>query len=288
MRQPFDLDLLRTLVAVAETGSFSRAGIRIGRSQSAVSMQIQKLEAMVGQKLLVRGGRSVTPSRVGNDLVAYGRRLLRLSDEAWASMNRPSVTGTVRIGVPEDYSASFLPRILESFGHIFPHVVVEVVCEPTFELTDLILKNLIDLAIVTRFNNQPMEILRREPMVWVASPAHAAWEKDPLPVAMFQTCAARSNILKALTDAERSYRCAYSSSSLTGMITIVQTGLAVAGLARCSVPSTVSIVGEKEGLPPINDLEIGLLRSSASEGLALQHFQNIIREKLSFPRDFFF
>lgn len=286
MNRPLDLDLLRTLVAVAETGSFSNAGLRIGRSQSAVSMQIQKLETMVGKELLVRGGRSVVANRAGNDLIAYARRLLRLSDEAWASLTHPGVTGTVRLGTPEDYSASLLPGILERFGREFPRVTVELVCEPTVELTAAIASNVIDIAIVTRFGDQPMEVLRREPMVWVASPAHAVWENDPLPVALFQTCAARANIIKALTDNERRYHCTYSSSSLAGMVTIVQAGLAVAGLAKCSVPTSLSVVGEAQGLPLLPHLEIGMLRSSASDNVAVQHLQDMIRRDLSLVGSF--
>ncbi|MGD9509197.1 MAG: LysR substrate-binding domain-containing protein [Geminicoccaceae bacterium] len=281
MSRPLDLDLLRTLVAVAETGSFSNAALRVGRSQSAVSMQIQKLESSLGKELLVRGGRMVVANRAGNDLLAYARRLLRLSDEAWASLTRPEVAGTVRLGVPEDYAASLLPGSLERFGREFPRVTVELACEPTYELTEAIADDALDIAIVTRFPDQPVEVLRQEPMVWVASPSHAVWESKPLPVALFQACAARANILKALTEAERSYRCTYSSASLAGMVTIVQAGLAVAGLAQCSVPPSLTIIGEKEGLPPLQDLEIAILRSSTGENAAAEHLHDALRRDLA-------
>lgn len=281
MSKPLDLDLLRTLVAVVETGSFSAAAFRIGRSQSAVSMQIQKLEASMGKELLVRGGRSVVPNRAGNDLLAYARRLLKLSDEAWASLTRPDVTGTVRVGIPEDYAASLLPGSLERFGREFPRVTVELACEPSYELTEAIAGNTLDIAVVTRFADQPIEVVRREPMAWVASAAHAAWENDPLPVALFPGCSARTNILKALTEAERSHHCTYSSASLTGMVTIVRAGLAVAGLARCSVPPSLTVIGEKEGLPPLEDLEISILRSSAGGNAAVEHLYDSLRRDLA-------
>ena len=105
---PRPLDLLRTLVAVAEAGSFSLAAHRVGRSQSAVSMQVQKLETTLGKPLLLRDPKGVMPTPTGTDLLAYARRLLTISDEAWASITRPKETGTVRLGVPEDY-AMFLP-----------------------------------------------------------------------------------------------------------------------------------------------------------------------------------
>jgi len=281
MSRSLDLDLLRTLVAVAETGSFSNAALRVGRSQSAVSMQIQKLESILGKELLVRGGRMVVPNRAGSDLLAYARRLLKLSDEALASLTRPEVTGTVRLGVPEDYAASLLPGSLERFGREFPRVTVELACEPTYELAEAIANNSLDIAVVTRFADQPIEVLRKEPMVWVASPIHTVWENKPLPVALFQACAARTNILKALAEAERTYHCTYSSASLTGMVTIVQAGLAVAGLALCSVPPSLTIIGEKEGLPPLHDLEIGILRSPTGENAAVAHLYDALRRDLA-------
>lgn len=264
MPRPLDLDLLKTLVAVADTGSFSLAAARVGRSQSAVSMQMKRLEAEIGKLLLLRGPKTVTPTPAGNDLQAYAHRLLKISDEAWARLTRPEETGHVRLGVPEDYVSSLMLPILERFAREHPGVTVELACASTLELTRQVEAGKLDLAVVTRFNEAPPAVLRREPMVWVASPRHAVWQKDPLPVSLFQTCAARANILKALAESDRRFVNTYSSTSLAGMITIVQAGLAVAGLALCSVPPSLAIVGEREGLPPIDDLEISLLRGTAA------------------------
>lgn len=280
MHKPLDLDLLKTLVAVADTGSFSLAAARVGRSQSAVSMQIARLESMLGRQLLIRGSRSVAPTFAGNDLLAYARRLLQISDEAWAKVTQQDEQGTVRLGIPEDYAGTFLPAILGRFGLDHPRVTIEVTCEPSISLADAIAENRIDLAIVTRFDNSPEDVLRPEPMVWVASPQHAAWKQEVLPVALFQTRAARANILEALTRADRAFRCTYSSASLAGMIAIVQSGLAVAGVARCSVPSSLQVVGDVEGLPPIPHLEIGILRSPKTQGTAATALEATIRQEL--------
>jgi molybdate transport repressor ModE-like protein len=280
MAKNLEIDHLRTLAAVAETGSFSAAAQRVGRSQSAVSMQIQKLENMLGKELLVRGGKTVVPNHAGNDLLVYAQKILKLSDEAWANLTRPDVIGTVRLGIPEDYAASLFSGILENYGREFPRVTVELVCEPSYALAKSIASNVIDIAVVTRAQGQPIEVLRKEPMVWGASSAHATWENDPLPVALFQTCTARAHILKALTDADKKYRCTYSSASLAGLVTIVQAGLAVAGLAQCSVPPWMSIIGEQQGLPPLQELEIGVLRSSSSASAAVQSMHDVIRRDL--------
>ncbi|MDE4176706.1 LysR family transcriptional regulator [Phaeobacter sp. PT47_59] len=277
MPRPLDLDLLRTLAAVADTGSFSLAAGRVGRSQSAVSMQIRKLEAEIGQPLLLRGTRKVTATPAGRDLLAYAQRLLRISEEALAHLTRPEETGTVRLGVPEDYTDLLVP-ILERFGLDHPLVTVDLSCASTTELTRDMEEGHLDLAIVTRFAEFPATVLRREPMVWVASPRHAVWEKDPLPVALFQTCAARANILKALADTDRRFVATYSSASLAGMATIVRSGLAVAGMALCSVPPSVSIIGDREGLPPLRDLEVGLLCGTSQSGASERLKDAIERE----------
>ncbi|RVA46536.1 LysR substrate-binding domain-containing protein, partial [Mesorhizobium sp. M7A.F.Ca.CA.004.11.1.1] len=248
MATPLDLNLLKTFVAVVESGSLSNAAPRVGRSQSAVSMQMQRLEEMVGNQLLVRGPRTVTPNAIGEDFLIYARRLLKLSDEAWASVTRPKETGSVRLGVPDDYAAFLLPPVLSRFAAEHPLVTVELICEQSTALVKTLAEGRLDLAIITRLPEQPLEVIRLERFVWVASPNHVAWEADPLPVALFEPgCAARMNVLQALGDADRSYRCTYSSASLLGLIAVVQAGLAVAGLAMRSVPPSLRIVGGNEG-----------------------------------------
>lgn len=282
MAAPLDLNLLKTFVAVVESGSLSNAAPRVGRSQSAVSMQMQRLEEMVGNQLLVRGPRTVTPNAIGEDFLIYARRLLKLSDEAWASVTRPKETGSVRLGVPDDYAAFLLPPVLSRFAEDHPLVTVELICEQSTALVKTLAEGRLDLAIVTRLPDQPLDVIRLERFVWVASPNHVAWQADPLPVALFELgCAARMNVLQALGDADRSYRCTYSSASLLGLIAVVQAGLAVAGLAQRSVPPSLRIIGANEGLPMLPDLEIGILRNPASTTPAVDRLHDFLRRDLA-------
>ncbi|RWN21392.1 MAG: LysR family transcriptional regulator [Mesorhizobium sp.] len=282
MAAPLELNLLKTFVAVVESGSLSNAAPRVGRSQSAVSMQMQRLEEMVGNQLLVRGPRTVTPNAIGEDFLIYARRLLKLSDEAWASVTRPKETGSVRLGVPDDYAAFLLPPVLSRFAAEHPLVTVELICEQSTALVKTLAEGRLDLAIITRLPEQPLEVIRLERFVWVASPNHVAWEADPLPVALFEPgCAARMNVLQALGDADRSYRCTYSSASLLGLIAVVQAGLAVAGLAMRSVPPSLRIVGGNEGLPVLPDLEIGILRNPLSTTQAVERLNDFLRRDLA-------
>ena len=282
MAAPLDLNLLKTFVAVVESGSLSNAAPRVGRSQSAVSMQMQRLEEMVGNQLLIRGPRTVTPNAIGEDFLIYARRLLKLSDEAWASVTRPKETGSVRLGVPDDYAAFLLPPVLSRFAADHPLVTVELICEQSTALVKTLAEGKLDLAIVTRLPEQQLEVIRLERFVWVASPNHVAWESDPLPVALFEPgCAARMNVLQALGDADRAYRCTYSSASLLGLIAVVQAGLAVAGLAQRSVPPSLRIVGANERLPALPDLEIGILRNPFSTTPAVDRLNEFLRRDLA-------
>lgn len=282
MAAPLDLNLLKTFVAVVESGSLSNAAPRVGRSQSAVSMQMQRLEEMVGNQLLVRGPRTVTPNAIGEDFLIYARRLLKLSDEAWASVTRSKETGIVRLGVPDDYAAFLLPPVLSRFAEDHPLVTVELICEQSTALVKTLAEGRLDLAIVTRLPDQPLDVIRLERFVWVASSNHVAWQADPLPVALFEPgCAARMNVLQALGDADRSYRCTYSSASLLGLIAVVQAGLAVAGLAQRSVPQSLRIIGANEGLPALPDLEVGILRNPMSTTPAVDRLHDFLRRDLA-------
>ncbi|MDU3756563.1 MAG: LysR substrate-binding domain-containing protein [Klebsiella pneumoniae] len=282
MANHLEIDLLRTFVAVVETGSFSRAGHRIGRSQSAVSMQIQRLEQSIGKRLLHRGTKAISLSATGADFLVQAKRILKLADEAWASVTRPEESGCVRLGVPDDYAAFLLPPVLEQFSAEHPLVTVELICEPSLSLSRFIEEGKIDLAIVTRLEDQPAEVVRKEPFVWVASPAHVAWKYEPVPVALFAPgSAARTNVIRALTDAGMTYRHAYSSASLPGLLAVVQAGLAVAGLALCSVPPSLRIIGVSEGLPQLDDLEVSILQKPAATGPAISCLREFLYRALS-------
>jgi len=284
MTPPLDLELVRTFVAVADSGSFTTAARRVHRSQSAISMQMQRLEQTVGKALLDRSPRVVRATAAGEAFLVYARRLLKLSDEAWASISRPEESGSVRLGVPDDYAAFVLPGVLARFADAHPLVTVELVCAPSAKLLRSMDDGKIDVAVVTRLPNQAYEVSRYEPFVWVASPQYVDWEADPLPIALFDGgCAARRNVVQALGDAGRRYRSTYSSESLLGLAAIVQAGLAVAGLARCSVPPTLRIVGEAEGLPPLKALELSVVKRAESEGIAAERLLAFLHRNLAGP-----
>jgi DNA-binding transcriptional LysR family regulator len=283
MPTPLDLDLLRTFVAVAESGSFSNAASIVGRSQSAVSMQMQRLEQSLDCMLLLRGPQPAKLNTAGETLLPYARRLLRLSGEARAAVMKPDEIGIVRLGAPEDYIGHFLPPILGRFAAEYPLVSIELVCEPSRSLVTAINTGRIDLAIVTCLPPNDSEMLRREAIVWVAAHGKTPCTREPLPIALFEAgCGpAHAHVVQALKVSGLAYRVAYSSASLAGLVGVVEAGLAVAALPRCSVPPSLCVIGAAEGLPLIAGLGMTVLHNPIAKSIAVERLRIFLRRALS-------
>lgn len=261
-----DLDVLEMIVAVADAGSFARAAEALHRSPSAVSMQIKAIEDVLGKPLFVRDTRNVALTDDGRTLADYGRQLLAMREEAWSAIMRPEIRGRVTIGVPDDYASSLLPSALRKFAAAHPRVEIRVIGMPSHALVPLLRDNTLDLACITKSRGVSGEFLRYEPVDWVAGRGGpAVWKERPLPIAVFpQGSAARATAIHALQRAGIRYRMSYESPSLLGLISMVHAGLAVAPLARCSVPEQMTVLGEADGLPELPPLEVILARSAQS------------------------
>lgn len=280
MTEPLSLDLLRLLVAVADADNFSRAGVALGRTQSAVSMQAQRLEAIAGRPLFVREPRRVRLTPAGESLAGYARRILALEREARAELADAELSAVVRLGVPDDY-AHFLPRLLQRFAERHPRIVVDLMCAESARLFPAIAQGELDLAIVTRGPRQDADVLRREPVVWIASRTAFPEQHEPLPVALYQPgCVARDHGLRALAKGDRKIRLAYESPSMTGLLAVVRAGLAVSILARTSVPSDLRIIAADAGLPALPPLEISLARNHAATSPAIDALASLIIEDI--------
>jgi DNA-binding transcriptional LysR family regulator len=257
-----DPDLLRAFVAVADSASFVRAANATSRSPAAVSMQIKRLEAAVGARLFDRDTRTTTLTPEGERLLGYARRLLALQAEALDAVREQALTGRVTIGAPDDYAAALLPQVLKRFARLYPQIEIAVVCSQSTVLLPLLARSEIDIAFVSRQEGISGTFVRFEPMVWVGLPEALLYKARPLPVALYEAgSAARKLSLEALARAQISYRATYESPSLLGLLSVVEAGLAVAALARCSVPTTLAVLGEMQALPTIAPLEIALVRS---------------------------
>lgn len=259
-----DSELLRTFVAIADHGGFTRAAKILNRTQSAVSMQMKRLEDDVLQRpLFRREGRHLDITAEGELLLGYARRILTLQSEVINSFREPNMVGVVRVGTPDDYVMRYLPSVLARFAQTYPMVQVEMHCEPSFQLLQ---RKDLDLTIVTREpGNEIGQLLRQEEVVWAQASGFDLQAQPVLPLAMFNSdCFCRAWACNALDAMGRDYRIAYTSPSLSAIMAVVGAGLAVTAQLRSLIPTTMRIIGEDEGLPSMPSASIVLLRNDSN------------------------
>lgn len=258
-----DIDQLRTFVAIADSGSFTRAAETVHKTQSAVSMQMKRLEERVGRPIFERDGRQSRLTDEGERLLDYARRIVRLNAECIASFKDNELTGRVRLGLPDDYADRYLPEILARFSRSNPRAEVAVVCEPSPNLIERVQHGDLDLAIITHLDRRgPSEIFRVEQLLWVTSGRHAVHEETPLPLALGRpTCDWRHSATDALEAAGRGFRILYVSWHSTAVGAAVLAGLAVSVLPESAIRSGMRILGPSDGFPALPTCKIGLIRN---------------------------
>lgn len=265
--QDLQIDWLKCFVAVVDTGSLSSAAGEVHRSQSAVSMQLKKLEDALGRRLLDRGPRKLQLTADGQTLLGYARRMLDLQAEAQAALLGEELTGRVRLGVPDDYAARYLTPVLKRFAPKHSGVEIELNCEQSTSLIPRVASGDLDLALISRDHARRGTLLFHEPMVWVGSAQFELWRRDPLPIAVYEdTSLARRGAIESLAQQGRRYKVVYNSSSLAGQIAAVESGLAVAALTQCSAPAHLQVLGATHGLGPLAPMEVAVYRSRESRG----------------------
>ena len=261
------IDWLKCFVAIVDAGSLSAAAPELHRSQSAVSMQLKKLESALACSLLVRGPRQNQLTPEGQRLLGYARRMLDLHAETQAVFHGNELTGRIRLGVPDDYAAKYLTPALKRFAPFHGSIEIELNCEQSTALIPRIESGDLDLALVSREHPRQGTFLFYEPMVWVGFPQFQVWRRDPLPIAVYEESSlARRSAVNCLGLQGRRYKVAYNSSNLAGQIAAVESGVAVAVLTQCSVPENLEILGSEHGLGPLEPMEVSVYRSQASSG----------------------
>jgi DNA-binding transcriptional LysR family regulator len=253
-----DLALLRNFVIVARTGSISLAAAQVGRTQSALSMQMQRLAEELAQDLLQRTGAGVRLTAAGERLLAHAEQLIARHDEILADMGGAALKGTVSLGCPEDYSIAFLPELLRGFCAAHPDVELRMVCAPTIGLRPLLQRRQIDLALVSLPEPDHADVIRKVDFVWVANgeePQVLSNTVLPLALSGPMTLDHRA-ACDAMASANRRYRVAFASDSLAGLIAIARSGHAVSVLTRTAVPPDLHVV--TRGLPRLPTIGIAL------------------------------
>ncbi len=282
---PFNIDTLhlKSFIAIAETGSFSQAGRSVGRTQSALSLQIKNLEQELGCLLFNRTNRKITLTQEGEIFLGYATQIIQLQREVYSRIKEPEITGEIRLGTPEDFASHYLPDVLANFRKNHPQVQLNVACDLTLNLVDGFQQGNFDLILVKR---DPQRVkggskVWREPLVWAAADYYRP-EKPLSLVLSPQPCIYRARALAALDRARKPWYISYTSPSLAGTIAAVKAGFGITVLPANMLPAGIHPILKEIKLPELADAEIALMKcenlSKAGEMLA-EHIMHSLENK---------
>jgi len=260
-----DMDLLRSLTLAIDLGSFARAAERVGRTQSALSLQMRKLEDQAGQTLFRKQGRSLALTESGELLLGYARRLLDLNDEALAAVRGRALEGEVRLGLPADFAENWLPLVLARFARAHPAVRIDVRVGRNAGNIEKVLHSELDLALAfsdadcAQASGAGQTHIGELPMAWIGPDAFVQPAEGPLSLILFdQPCVFRRAGLDALDRQGKSWRVAFTSPSLAGIYAAAQAGLGVSIRTGANLPKGLRVLGAADGMPPLPNISLSL------------------------------
>jgi DNA-binding transcriptional LysR family regulator len=282
MSRNLDLDLIRTLVAVADSGSMTVAANLLHMTQGAVSQQVKRLEDVLDSRLFVRRPRKLELSRQGEQFLVKARQLLRLNDEIWTDMTGQPLRGSLRVGVPYDLVTPLAPA-MKAFAEAHPHVEISLVCAASPELSEAVNSGRVDVSLVEYVASEAEgEVVRIEPLVWVMGRGSDAVQKRPLPLSMVdERCAFRSVVLGALADEGIPWRTVFESRNIEATAATVRAGLAITVWLVSTMPADLlTLAPHTAGLPALPPFAI-CLRLPATVHPAAQEFARYVRKSMS-------
>jgi len=270
MKRDLEIDLLRSFVAVAAHRNFTKAANSVGRTQSAVSFQIKRLEDIVGKRLFERTRQSVSITQVGEALLVYANRILAANDEALAHIQRPEAAGLVRIGAPDDYATFLLPPILSAISRDNPRLQIEVTSDNADELLLRLGNGVLDIVLATHpIEAVAGEVARVEPLHWVAAPTFLDDPSEPLSMVLFPSgCVCRDIALDALKRIDRSWNIAYSTRSIGLMEQALLANPSVSVMEASIIPDSLKVIDGREGFPMLPNVAISVHRTTNCEAHA--------------------
>lgn len=260
------IEYLRSFMVIAELGSFTLAGERLARTQSAISLQIKKLEQLLGQPVFYRQGHNFELTQSGRILKQYATQILQLNDRLLGELNQQSLAGKVRLGIPSEFAIALLPKIVGSFSRQNPQVTLEVTCDLSRNLVAGLKKQRYDLVLSLADEPNDLEqYLKRDKLVWVASPAFQYQNQSPLPLIVAPDgCIYRKRALNYLEQAGIPWQIIYTIMDLSGMQAVIEEGLGVTVLAETTVPSTLNTANLPANLPALGSIGISLLQDNTN------------------------
>ncbi len=281
MARNIDTALLRSFMAVAETGGMTRAGQMLNLTQAAISQQVKRLEDLFQVQLFERDKRAVHLTTDGERLLPLALRMLETNDQVWGAMTSPDFEGEVRIGVPHDIIKAFMPPILKGFNRIWPRINVIIMPLATKPLLAALAAGEIDLTLTTeRHVGDGGELLMADSLVWVGAPDSRAHAGNPLPIAFGdKKCIFRAAALKALADAGREWRSVFQESSMLSIYAALEADLAVGPLLASTIPDGLAVLPASAGLPVLPDFGINMYLPKGGGSEIGQELASHIREQ---------
>ena len=255
------IDNLRTLVAVVDLGSYTKAAERVGRTQPAVTLQIQKLQELAGCRIMKAGGRDFALTEDGELLLRYARQILRLNDEIASHLQRRKPEGIVRIGLPTDYAVAFLQRVLTNFVEQHKEAELEISCQLSTVTMQRLADDELDLAIAMYNENQSGSLAYSwaERPIWVTAENSETHRMNPVPIAAHDKgCEYRERMIRALDSIGRRWRIAYVSPGISGLQEAVKAGFGVSALTKRTLLRGMQVLSDADGFPALPDIRIGL------------------------------
>lgn len=279
MSLALESELLRTFLVIAETGNVTRAADALGRTQSAISMQVKRLEEIVRAPLFERGPRGVALSPDGERLVPYAQRIVGLIDETTSAMRARPLDGPVRVGIPEEYTQTVLPRALAAFAECHPATEVTVQCGHSIQLMSALESDELDIVVVFDWRGSLSgEVLCIDPTVWVTSRAHDIHLVRPVPIAVYRNSSwYRDFAITSLRQHAIPYREAFGCDTCGGLKTAVSAGLAIAPLARGNIPASCRELTREDGFPPVDSSRVVLKRNPRRSSPAVDGMAKVVR-----------
>jgi DNA-binding transcriptional LysR family regulator len=265
-----DIRMLRSLVSIAETGSITETARRLGRTQPAISLQVQRLEQLTGKSLFADGGRRNLLTEDGTLVLSYAKSILKLHDELLSRLSAPDIEGHVVLGTPDLYAAWLLPPILSIFRRAFPRIQVELRCVLSTPLVGLVKRGEVDIALVTRMNDfTGGMVVHQEPLVWITAPDSEAHRETPVPLALLPPGNIyRDHAITGLERVGRPWRIACVSENVGGLQAVVFAGMAVTVLCRSALVPGMCELEPQSQFPPLPNIEILLYKSPGTRSRA--------------------
>lgn len=256
------MDLLRAFVTIVEFNSFTKAGELLGRSQPAISLQMNRLEDMLGETLLMRDGKNLSLTIAGETIFEYAKQILSLNDLAVSECTKSTVMGKVRLGIPSEFATILLPKIVGRFAKAYPNITLEVNCELSKTLLSRSGKAAHD--VILALQNNPLEesdnLVKTDNLVWVSGPEYNPNKPPPVPLIVApEGCIYRQRAVRTLNKIKQPWQIVYNIPDLTGIQYAIQEGLGVTVLAKSTVPENLKIIANSQRYPDLGTVGISLL-----------------------------